>query len=501
MQPLADWRSSQGLRVKMIDVQDIYDEFNYGMMDPAAIREFIAYAYQNWQPPAPQFLMLAGDGHYDPRNYKGTNEKVFIPAYLLPVDPYMLETASDNRYVTVSGSDNLPDLIVGRLPIKTKSEAASLVAKLIDYEKVPFDADWNNRVLFIADNPDNAGSYYALSDKVVNDYLPQGYSASKVYYGSTHTTVSSAQIAILNQINQGGLLVNYVGHGTAFAWASENLLNTSSVSSFTNTGKLPMFAMMACLTGSFQYPSPSGIDNSSIAEKLLKAENKGAIAALGSTGMGVSTGQDFLNRGLYQAIFYEGKTQVGAAVFQAKLYLYGQTSSFRDLIDTFTLFGDPATRLNVRPSDLTVHLEASPEGGVSDGMPITYTLTYQNIGLAQAAHVRVDHPLPELLINPYIQTSDANAVQISGSRIAWEIESLAPGAFGTIKVSGTVNASNPTLIRTQASIESPIPDSDPSNNSTPELDIPVNGPTAVLLEFSLCRIWRRKNQLKLDNCK
>ena len=101
--PLAAQRSNQGLRVKVIDVQSIYDEFNSGIFDPKAIHDFLDYAYQNWQSPAPQYVLLVGDGNYDPRNYKAYNETVFIPPYLLPVDPCITETASDNRFVTVNG--------------------------------------------------------------------------------------------------------------------------------------------------------------------------------------------------------------------------------------------------------------------------------------------------------------------------------------------------------------------------------------------------------------
>ena len=51
VQPLADYRAQQGLRTKVVDVQDIYDEFNDGILNPNAIREFLDYAYHNWQPP------------------------------------------------------------------------------------------------------------------------------------------------------------------------------------------------------------------------------------------------------------------------------------------------------------------------------------------------------------------------------------------------------------------------------------------------------------------
>lgn len=67
--PLVTLRASQGLRVVTADLQEIYDEFNGGIADPVAIRSFLAYAYANWQAPAPAYALLVGDGHYDPKGY------------------------------------------------------------------------------------------------------------------------------------------------------------------------------------------------------------------------------------------------------------------------------------------------------------------------------------------------------------------------------------------------------------------------------------------------
>ena len=68
----ATYRASQGLRAVLVDVQDVYDEFGYGLTGAAAIHDFLAYAYSHWQAPAPSYVVLVGDGHYDPKNYAGT---------------------------------------------------------------------------------------------------------------------------------------------------------------------------------------------------------------------------------------------------------------------------------------------------------------------------------------------------------------------------------------------------------------------------------------------
>jgi hypothetical protein len=68
VQPLADHRAGKGLRTMVVDVEDVYDEFNHGVMHPEAIRDFLAYARNRWEAPAPLYVLLVGDGHYDPRD-------------------------------------------------------------------------------------------------------------------------------------------------------------------------------------------------------------------------------------------------------------------------------------------------------------------------------------------------------------------------------------------------------------------------------------------------
>lgn len=350
VQPLADWRTAQGLRTIVVDVADIYDEFNGGVISPQAIRDFLSYAFANWQSPAPLYVLLVGDGNYDPRDYLGTGTKTFIPPYLDFVDHWIGEAASDNRFVSVNGSDFLPDMIIGRLPVTTTSQTTAAVAKIISYEQIPPETDWNSRALFIADNADAAGDFAMYSEKVIGGYLPTSYLAQKIYFGITHFTVSSARSDILNGFNQGALLVNYVGHGSVQSWATETLFSNNSVASLSNTGRLPFVASLSCLVGSFAYPNLNGTETSALAEQLVVKADGGAIAVFASAGMGLASGQDYLNQGLFQAMFQQEKKQVGDAALAAKLYLYAKTGgSYQDLIDLFTLFGDPATRLQVLP--------------------------------------------------------------------------------------------------------------------------------------------------------
>jgi hypothetical protein len=343
IQPLATYRASQGLRVKVVDVQDVYDEFNGGVFDPLAIQKFLAFAYSYWSPPAPTYVLLVGDGHYDFKDNYGDSGPNYIPPFLGEFDPWIGETASDNRFVTVSGDDILPDMFIGRLPSNSTYETTTMVNKILTYEQNPAQGDWNNELTFVADNADEGGNFPVYSDHIADNYLPTEYLAEKIYYSiPPYTDVADAQAAILHAINQGRLIVHYTGHASVAFWASEKLFSVSSIESLTNNGIYPLFLPMTCQEGYFIWPNfPS------LAESLVRARDKGAIASFSPSGFGLASGHDLLAQGLYHAFFSDGTTQFGPATTFAKYYLDTNGPGYLDLIDTYNLFGDPATRLKI----------------------------------------------------------------------------------------------------------------------------------------------------------
>ena len=103
----------------LVDIEDIYGEFSYGMRNPQALKDFLFRARSSWRRP-PRFVLLVGDASFDPRNYEGYGSFDFVPTKL--VDTAYLETASDDWFVDFD-DDGLPDLAVGRLPVRTAEEA------------------------------------------------------------------------------------------------------------------------------------------------------------------------------------------------------------------------------------------------------------------------------------------------------------------------------------------------------------------------------------------
>lgn len=344
-QMLATHRENQGYRTMVVDVQDIYDEFGYGIVGAVPIHDFLAYTYYNWTSPAPAFVVLMGDGHYDPKGYTGTTNVSYIPPYLAMADPSIGETAADNRYVTVAGTDKMPDMMLGRIPVNSISEANIIVNKIISYEDSPVSGDWNKNVLMVADNADSAGDFAYFSNDLWTRYQLDTFTVEKVHLRVTHN-MENARLAIQTGIINGKVIVNYIGHAGYTEWADaepapdpqnpRSLLETEDVPLLINGGKLPVVLAMTCYEGFFH--SPNFI---SLAEAIIRKEGGGAISSWSPSGAGVALGHDYLNRGFFKAFFHNGALTVGAATIVGKTTLWASGFNF-DLLDTYLLFGDPA---------------------------------------------------------------------------------------------------------------------------------------------------------------
>ncbi len=339
--PLIDLRRSQGLTVATANVLGIYDTYGDGRPDPEAIRRFIAHMYATGDP-RPRYVLLVGDGSYDPRQYRSTSPPTFIPPYLADVESYSSETAADNRYVCVDGDDNLPDLLLGRLPVRSVEQARAVVEKIVRYETAPFPGGWNVNVLLVADDRDAAGDFAALSEAAAA-YVTDPFTVTRRYCNEGEpdaddcppARASAIHAALMSDWNQGALVVQYAGHSSWQQWAAERFFHLDDLPALANFRRLPVVAEMTCFTSAFHRPEAT------LDEELLLRPEAGAVATWGPSGLGPWTGHRRLSEGFFRAVFSDTVGTVGEAALAGKLNLLGAGQG-QDLIDTFHLLGDPA---------------------------------------------------------------------------------------------------------------------------------------------------------------
>lgn len=365
--PLLAQRNSQGFSAQAISVQAIYDAWSYGQVDPEAIRSFIRYAVATW-PTTPQAITLVGDGSVDPHDYMGSGQPTHIPPYLAPVDPWLGETACETCFVRLDEAnpldDPLPDLLIGRLPVKSVQELDQLVAKIVAYENAPIPLHWRAKLLLVADDPDGAGNFIAAADQAAT-LSPKGITLNRVFYDPTGMVpggvrnAAEARTRLLQAWSEGAGLVLYNGHSSQQQWAS-NYYQSAEDGSISylpllriydqlgNGSQLPIVVAMSCLTGAFQTPYRSGM---SLDEWLLLSTNQGAAAIWSSAGLGISYGHDRLQRGFLRALWSSPPMQarVGVLATAGYLELFTQGSCCQESLYHYLILGDPLMPARVLP--------------------------------------------------------------------------------------------------------------------------------------------------------
>lgn len=368
VQPLLAYRAGQGHTVATVFLQDIYDEFSYGLDYPPAIRDFLAYAYHCWNgadcdpdpasppPPAPpQYVLLVGDGHYD---FKGGHTTLLnlIPPYMIRIDPFWGETAADNRYVSVDGpNDYMPDMAIGRIPAQTPAQVTAVVDKILAYEdpgQAP-DGAWQTRIVFAAgSNSDPAGAFHNLSDSTRFNWLSPQYTTQPIYYGTpNYNTAAKLQQGVKDAFDDSALLVQWFGHGARWFWGASgqaawvvNYPTHLGPANLAANTQVPFTTAYNCWSGYFV-----NIFNNwqTLGESMVLQPGRSSVADLSPTGLHVGSALQILNQGVVTAIFRDRIRTVGDTVNTAKEYYFANSLFWHDVIDTSVLFGDPATRLRL----------------------------------------------------------------------------------------------------------------------------------------------------------
>ncbi len=349
------------LKTAVIKISDIYNEFSWGLFDPIAIRDFIKYAYDHWTP-SPRFVLLCGDGDYDYKNIKSNLDRNWIPTYQTAELDENTNRTMDEFFVLVSGDDSQPDLAIGRFPVQSVEETQNVVEKIIRYETLPYwqpdqdvpVEDWRNLVTMVADDEyhnslsQNEVMHTRDAETIMETTIPRSLNKEKIYlieYPAIREPAFSgfrkpaATAALLDRINKGTLILNYVGHGAPTIWADERvLLDNRDFELIQNHDRLPLWVAATCDFGRFDDPMERGT-----AEKLFVAKGRGGIAFMTSARLAYATDNTELNKKFYQQLFINpnGPTErLGLALIRAKINNY---STIND--QKYHLYGDPTMRL------------------------------------------------------------------------------------------------------------------------------------------------------------
>ena len=315
-QPLLELRQSQGLEVKAVSIEDIYADFGFGETTPQAVKDFLSYAYHNWEKPSPRYVVLLGDATYDFKDYLRTGVSNQVPP--LMVKTSYLWTTSDPSYASVNGEDLLPDLAIGRLPAATVDEARTMVEKIVAYETG--DVTLEGTAVLVADNADRAGNFEADAEEIASGLL-SSRKVKKIYL--SQLSRAATRSAVLDAFDEGrfpGELPRPRGHcdlgvGEVFQHLGRRLAWPQA--------QQPLLLTMNCLNGYYHFPYFNALS-----EELVKANGKGAIAAFSPSGLSLNGPAHLYHKALLGELVLGGHERLGDAILLAQ-EAYAETGASR----------------------------------------------------------------------------------------------------------------------------------------------------------------------------
>ncbi len=389
---------NDGLTIGLVTTQQIYNEFSSGTTDISAIRNFMKMFYDRAETPdeMPRYLLLFGNGTYDNKDLLGYGGNL-IPTYqsyasLAPRNSYM----TDDYYGLLAdheGQDafGVVDAGIGRLPVRTPEEAEDLVNKIIRYDQrvpgmapgednleftgvVSNYADWRNRVFFVGDDGDGNRHFNDAETLAANlaESHPQ-YNLKKIYLDAYKqlTMAGGARYPDVNRaineaVNQGALMINYIGHGGPRGLAHQRILTFEDIASWNNKYNMPVFMTATCEFSSFDQPDPEEL---SAGVRIVLKPLGGTAALFTTTRLAWSGNNLTLNRNFMNVAFERNEEgdnrRMGDLIRIAKNNSSGASIPMQ--LRNFVLLGDPSMKM------------AYPEYRVvTENMPDTIK-AYQNV--------------------------------------------------------------------------------------------------------------------------
>ena len=354
---------NQGVDVQIVDLQDIFDEFNHGIRSAQSIKDFLTYAYHNWTIPTLSHVLLLGDGTSDERDFSPEREFNLIPVKHL-WSQGRGKIACDNWYSTIIGEDPVPDFALSRIPIWKEEQILEVANKSQQYIENPNYEDlWHSKITLTSGKLENDVPIYAQqSEALRNNYVPDSYNVNRIYSAITSSDGEvfgdscfyGGNSDLLDAINNGTVYAQFIGHGASQVWGDNNLLNLADVASLNNNN-YPFLTSLACFCSAF-----NGDQSDCIGEEMIIAPEKGAIGHFGFTGYGYANPDYQFGRKLFNGIFNLGIRNIGDIINYSKASMYLQSNISvaieRALIDGGALLGDPMISLNLPKEEVQVNL-------------------------------------------------------------------------------------------------------------------------------------------------
>ena len=326
------FKQDLGLTVKLVNWLDLVAKYGHGNAIPETLDSYLLSIEHSLRP---KHVLLVGGHTYDYTNVLGQGVVNFIPAHYRKVGMFQY-TPSDNVYADID-ADNLPDLAIGRWPVRTQAELDRIIDKSMAWQLLADGNALPERVLLIAQGKDGQNLDFegSLESQVVSnlDHSDGLLAVDRVYLDQVDgdSPVQDARARLADVIHDGARIVSFAGHASNQGWGFQGIVNTSVINDLNNVGKPTVVMPLACYTTDYQ-----SMSTNTLAHQWLFAGRHGAVAVHGATSLG-----EYRNNGLFAERFMKaakGSKTLGGAIMQAKR----QMAAVNETLDNWALLGDPS---------------------------------------------------------------------------------------------------------------------------------------------------------------
>ncbi len=380
---VAHLQADRGLTVKLVFIQEIYDAFSFSIEDPEAIRTFLAYAHANWVGPSgtaspPAYLLLVGDATLDPKNNLASADWIkLVPTPIMFYDQAILKYHSaDSWLASFVGDDQSPDILFGRIPVRTLAKAEDVFAKLRAYDASPPPGAWRTDGYFLSDVgnvPQETVLFESEEDSAAAHFVAP-WSQTKQYYarapynaplGGTgnpsHPITQQFKADFVSHWNSAHPAVaSFSGHGSFDILGNDLFFRPADVALLTNGPFQPFFYNSDCLTGGFH-----AVGVESVSEAFVESAVGGAIGYFAPAGLSFTFFAQVVSDKLFDDLFGPEKIrELGSLTWRARDQLF-QTGAIADM-QGYTFIGDPSLRLALPAPAPPGNFAAAAGNGVVD---------------------------------------------------------------------------------------------------------------------------------------
>jgi len=360
---LAESLREEGIGVKLIDVETIYNAYSYGDTSSTAIRNFLAVAVNEWAGRRPAAAILIGDSTSDGRGEARNGLPNHMPIPLMvSTQGQAKEFCSDSVYTWLRGEDQAADIILARISPSVPEEAAATVANIVRYRAAQdTPQDWAGRVVTLVDS----GEFRVPVEQAFRPGLFGGYENRFVhaedfawednYYLPEHLIrrVEDSKVSPLltaeieNAFNKGAAVVSFFGHGAPNLWSNQRFwfgggTPNSDIPRLRNGERMPLVTSFTCNNAVVDYPLEPW--NICIAEDFMRHEGKGAIGCFMPSGPGFLASHRVMAEGFSNAMSRARVRSQGVLAELTRTY-YQAKQNPDDHSRMFLFLGDPFLRL------------------------------------------------------------------------------------------------------------------------------------------------------------